>query len=91
MHHQVLSLLSLHLMQIATSHPIFDPYSDQAYNPQEVLVKAHKVCREMSIQHATIQVQDASSTNKQECLSDMCAGEGTCVMATPSSYQSSGF
>ena len=65
--------------------------SFKAYNPQEVLVKAHKVCKDMNIKHATVQVQDAASGNKQECLTDMCAGEITCVGPTPSSYLTSGF
>ena len=64
---------------------------NQAYNPQVCLVKAHAICRDMSIQHATIQVQDAAAGNVQQCLSDMCVGDKTCVVATPSNYLTSGF
>jgi hypothetical protein len=63
----------------------------KAYNPQEALVACHKVSKEMNIQHATIQVQDAALANNQKCLSYMCDSEKTCVVATPSNYLTSGF
>ena len=54
-------------------------------------MKAHKVCKEMNIKHATVQVQDAAYGNQQECLTDMCVREGTCVGSTPASYLTGGF
>ena len=69
----------------------FECVDVQAYHPQAVLVKAHAICRDMSIQHATIQVQDAAAGNAQQCLTDMCMGDKTCVVATPSSYLTGGF
>lgn len=63
----------------------------QAYNPQDALVACHKVAKDMNIQHATIQVQDAALTKNQKCLSYMCDSEKTCVVATPSNYLTGGF
>jgi hypothetical protein len=67
-----------------------------AYNPQNALEKAHKIAKDMSINHATIQVQDASSSSTKggECISEMCVGQDgskTCVNATPSNYLTGGF
>jgi hypothetical protein len=64
-----------------------------AYNPQNVLSKAHKIAKDMSINHATIQVQDAAAEGG-ECISEMCVGmdgSKTCVVATPSNYLTGGF
>lgn len=43
----------------------------QAHKPQEVLKAAHKICAEMSIDHATIQVQDAAD-EEDFCFSKGC-------------------
>lgn len=42
----------------------------QAEKPQETLLVAHKVCRRLGIDHATIQVHDAGDT--RFCYSETC-------------------
>jgi Co/Zn/Cd efflux system component len=42
----------------------------QAAKPQETLLEAHKVCRKMGIDHATIQVHDAADA--RFCYSETC-------------------
>lgn len=46
----------------------------QAQKPQEVLLAAHKICRKLGIDHATIQVHDAA--DKRFCYSETCDDGG---------------
>lgn len=48
--------------------------SMQADKPQEALLAAHKICRKLGIDHATIQVHD--SNDKRFCYSETCDEEG---------------
>mmetsp|Transcript_35672 Transcript_35672/g.33814 ORF Transcript_35672/g.33814 Transcript_35672/m.33814 type:complete len:526 (+) Transcript_35672:122-1699(+) len=84
----------LHIWSISSSTTAMTVHI-RAYDPQNVLVKAHKVAKDMSINHATIQVQDASSSSTKggECISEGVCQDGTktCVVATPSNYMTGGF
>jgi len=47
--------------------------TQQAANPQATLLEAHKVCRKLGIDHATIQVHD--SKDARFCYSETCDHE----------------
>ena len=48
-------------------------FNQQAANPQATLLEAHKVCRKLGIDHATIQVHD--SKDSRFCYSETCDHE----------------
>lgn len=46
----------------------------RAERPQEALLEAHKICRKLGIDHATIQVHDAQDSHF--CYSETCDEQG---------------
>ncbi len=58
-------------------------YFIQAYEPQSVLRTAHKVCLKLGIDHATIQVQDATDTGF--CFSQSCESHNPDTEQSPRS------
>jgi zinc transporter 2 len=55
----------LHIWSISSNNTAMTVHI-RAYNPQQVLMKAHAIAKDMKLQHATIQVQDAAAGNTQE-------------------------
>lgn len=58
----------------------------RAQNPQTVLQEAHKVCRGLGIDHATIQVHD--SADKTFCYSQTCDWEHSIDVEAPNAASS---